>query len=510
MVKKYNRFVQLMKAKPLDIYAKKFVAIITEIDAKQLGVFPLDRIGLVNTRNKKCITAIVDVTTTMFKENEIGLFKDVADFIGAKPNDKLEVMAVSQPDSVKLIKKKMRGETLTEQEIKQIVDDIAQNKLTEIDASAFITATYINGYSLEETVAMTKALVDDGNKLKIKKSPILDKHSIGGLNGRATIILVPIIAAAGCYIPKTSSRSITSAAGTADSMECLANVSLSVEQIKRITEKIGGVITWGGAVELAPADDKIIKIEHPLSLDPEGQVIASVMAKKASVGAEYLIIDLPVGPEVKVATKEKAEAMAKKFIEVGKHLGIKTEVLLTDGEEPCGNNFGAMLEAKEAMLVLEGKVFNSLAQKSCELAGALLELAGKAKKGTGYETTKEILQSGKALKKMKEIIKAQGARALSSADLKEAKLKQKVLSETDGEVTKINVRKLIMIARTAGAPADQKAGLVLLVEHNQKIRKGTPLFEIHAENKQKLELAIDLAKKDGAIELQKIIIEKIV
>ncbi len=508
MPKKYNRFVQLMHAKLFDIEAKKFISIITEIDAKQLGVFPLDRIGIVNPRTKKNITTVVDVTETMLKENEIGLFKDVSDFLSARRDEKLEVMAMQQPESVKFIKKKMMGGTLTENEITAIIRDIANNKLSEIEASAFMAAAYINGYTLDETVAVTKALIADGNKLNLKKAMVLDKHSIGGLNGRVTLILVPIIAAAGCYIPKTSSRSITSAAGTADSMECLANVSLPLEQIKKITEKIGGVIAWGGAVELAPADDKIIKIEHPLSLDPEGQVIASVMAKKASVGAKYLIIDLPVGPDVKVSSKEKAEDMAKKFIAVGKKLGIKVEVLLTDGEEPCGQAFGAALEAKYAMQVLEGKFFDNLAQKSCELAGALFELAKKAKKGKGFGLAKEILCSGRALKKMKEIIKAQGAKALSSGEIKYAKLRKKVFADSDGEITKINVKKLINIARTAGAPADAKAGLMLFVETGQNIKKGALLFEIHAENKQKLDLAVAAAKSDGAIEMRKMIIEK--
>ncbi len=509
MPKKYNQFVQVMRAKLFDIEADKFVSIITETDAKQLGVFPLDRIGIVNPKNRKCITTVVDVTKRMFRENEIGLFKDVSDFLNARNGDKLEVMAMPQPQSVQFIRKKMKGGTLTEQEIKSIVEDIAKNRLSEIEASAFLAAAYINGYTLDETVAMTKALVADGNRLKIKKLPVLDKHSIGGVNGRVTLILVPIIAAAGCYIPKTSSRSITSAAGTADSMDCLANVSLSIEQIKRITEKIGGVIAWGGAVELAPADDKIIKIEHPLSLDPEGQVIASVMAKKASVGAKYIIIDLPVGPDVKVSSKEKAEEMAKKFIAVGKKLGMKVEVLLTNGEEPCGRAFGAALEAKYAMQILEGKFFDSLAQKSCELSGVLLELAGKAKKTKGFAMAKEILQSGKALKKMKQIIKAQGAKALSSEAIRYAKFRKKVFSEADGEIVRINVRKMINIARIAGAPADLKAGLLLFVEPGQAIKKGAVLFEIHAENKQKLELALDAAKKDHAIEMQQIILERL-
>ncbi|MBN1940593.1 MAG: thymidine phosphorylase, partial [Candidatus Diapherotrites archaeon] len=455
--KKMDSYKHKMVAKLFDIEAGKLISIIHEKDAKELGVFPLDRIEISNKLNRKSITTVVDTTTTMLKENEIGLFEDVKNALGAKRGQALEVKASYQPASVAFIKKKIHGESLCEKEIKQIVFDIAQNKLSEIEASAFMTAVFIRGYSLEETVAMTRALYEHGRILKLNRGPVLDKHSIGGVNGRTTMIIVPIIAAAGYVIPKTSSRSITSAAGTADAMEVLANVGLSIEKIKKITEKHGGVIAWGGAVDLAPADDKIIKIEHPLSLDPEGQVIASVLAKKASVSSEYLVIDLPVGPNAKVHTVKKAEEMGKRFVEIGKRMGIKVEAVLTDGDYPCGRAFGPALEAKLVLEILEGKVFDDLAQKSCELAGVLLELAGKAKKKQGAKKARQILESGQALKKMQQIIKAQGAKILHSKDIPRAKFVKKVYAKTNGEIGTINVRSLIFIARTAGAPAAKLA-----------------------------------------------------
>lgn len=503
-----SHYVQKMRAKLFDIEARKLISIIHEADAKELGILPLDRIEIYCPKTKKRVTTVADLTTTMVKKNEIGLFKDVSRELGIKKCNFLEVKASPQPESVAFIKKKMKGENLSFEEISEIVHDIGKNKLDEIEISAFMAAVYIHGFDLDETTSMTKALLLDGKQLKIDKTPVVDKHCIGGINGRATMIVVPIVAAAGCYIPKTSSRAVTSCAGTADAMEVLAPVNLSIDKIKSITEKIGGVIVWGGAVDLAPVDDKIIKIEHPLALDPEGQIIASVVSKKASVGAKYVVFDLPVGPDVKIQTRERAENLAKKFVEVGKKMGMKVEALITDGTEPSGKAFGPALEAKYVMEILEGKRFDNLAQKSCELAGALLELCGKAQRGKGFAAARALLANKKALEKMKQIIKAQGGKILSSEDTKLAKFKHVVRAKGDGTVKSINVRLLSTIARIAGAPADRRAGVMLLVSRGEKLKPEQPLFEIYAENMRKLELAGEFAKKNSAVETGDIVLEK--
>lgn len=322
------------------------------------------------------------------------------------------------------------------------------------------------------------------------------------------MVIVPIIAAAGYLMPKTSSRAITSSSGTADAMEVLADVSLSLDRIREVVQKTNACIVWGGAVELAPADDKIIKIEHPLSLDPEGQVIASVMAKKASVGAKFVVIDIPVGSFVKIKSREVAEGMALKFVEVGKKLGIKVEVLLTNGSEPSGRAFGPALEAKYALQVLEGKFFDNLAQKSIELSGALLELVGDVPKGKGFDKAYWLLKSGKALEKMKEIIRAQDGKITSSEQITPAQFKRQVFASQTGVISIINVGLLNKIARTAGAPANPKAGVMLNVEPGSKASKGQLLYEIFAENEEKLSAAYAIAMERQVVEFGKIIIEK--
>ncbi len=510
------QYIHKLRARRLDLEAGKLIAIMHELDAKQLGIQPLDRIEITNPLTGKSVVTVVDTTRTMVKPVELGIFRDVAEALdGAKVREdlgELLVRVVPRPESVDFIKKKMDGFTLSERELQAIVADIAANKISEIEAAAFVSSVYIRGFDLEETVVMTKALVGNGKKMHLKKGPILDKHSVGGLNGRATMVIVPIVAAAGFYVPKTSSRSITSAAGTADAMEVLTRVNLTTDDIKRITEQVGAVITWGGAVDLAPADDKIIKIEHPLSLDPEGQVIASVLAKKASVGSEFVVIDLPIGPEVKIKTKERGEEMAKKFVEVGKRIGMKVEAVLTDGTEPCGLAFGPALEARYVLEILEGQFFDNLAEKSCELAGTMFELVGRTKDGEGYKLAKEILLSGKALAKMKEIVLAQGngKGITESKDVPRARFIEEIKSDQEGEIQTINVRSLVNVARLAGAPADKLAGVFLRVTKESKVRKGDVLFEIHGENREKLDLAVRLAKTSPLIELEKSILEKFV
>ncbi len=503
-----DTYSQNLKVRHFPIETGVLVAVLHEIDAKELGVWFNERIRVHAMASGKEITCVVDITNSMVSENEIGLFVDTQKALQSKDGEPVRVQACEKPKSVEFIRKKMNNETLSADEIKTIIHDITENNLSDIEASAFVSAVYMRGLDLSESVALTKALVSHGRTLTLRKSPVVDKHSVGGTNGRATMICIPILASAGLYVPKTSSRSITSAAGTADCMEVLANVKLSLEQIREITERVGGVIAWGGAVDLAPADDKIIKIEHPLKLDPEGQVIASVMAKKASVGAKFVVIDIPVGPTVKVKSREQAERMATKFIAVGKELGMKVEVVLTNGLEPSGRYFGPALESKGALEILENKYFDNLAQKSCEMAGAMFELVERAPKGHGTDLAKQILRSGAALAKFKEIMKAQGGTIMESTQITPAPHTRVFKAEDEGQIEVFNMSHLTQMARLAGAPGDKKAGLVLHVAPHDRVTPGQTLFEIHAENPRKLELAVAFANENPAFKLEKIILEK--
>jgi AMP phosphorylase len=397
---------------------------------------------------------------------------------------------------------------LAKAEIFTIVKEITEEKLSEVETAAWVSAAYINGFTDDEIVSLAEATVASGDKLDLGKTPILDKHCVGGVAGnRTTMVVVPIIAANGLYIPKTSSRAITSAAGTADTMEVLAPVDLKIDEMRDVVKKSYGAIVWGGGMKLAPVDDKLIKIRNPLSLDPEGMLLASILGKKKSVGAEYVIVDIPVGRGTKTPDIVKAQLLAKHFIKIGNDLGMKIEALMTDGAEPIGNGIGTGLECVDVLQVLEGKGPEDLKHKSCMLAGKLLELSGKVGKGQGYNIAVRTIESGKALQKMKEIIDLQGGNPkVKSSDMPVGQYTYDVCSDTGGQIFHIDNKAMSKIARMAGAPFDQGAGVFVHKARGANVGKGDKLFTIHAESEAKLEFAIKAQQDLEAIEMRKMLL----
>jgi len=388
------------------IEAGKPIVILNQEDAKELGLYVSDRVEI--SYNGSSATAPVDITETFVPDGVIAVSKEVVDILGVDEGVQVDVHITRRPISIEFIRKKIHGEALSASEIKSIIHDIVANNLSDIELSAFVTAGYINGYSMDEVVELTNSMVETGQQINFGDN-IVDKHCIGGVAGnRTTLVIVPIIAAAGLTIPKTSSRAITSPAGTADTMEVLAHVEFRIDDLKDIVNKVGGCIIWGGALNLAPADDKIIRAEYPLSIDPEGQVLASVMAKKKSVGSDYVLVDIPVGKGAKIENNDTAAKLAQKFIELGKRLGIYVECIITDGSAPIGAGIGPALEARDCLLVLDNKGPIELMNKSLDLAGILLELSGSVKRNHGRSAAEKLLTSGRAKKKMMEIIEAQG------------------------------------------------------------------------------------------------------
>lgn len=496
-----------LKAKLLDFSAKHLVVVMDDSDARRMKVRPNDRVNVCIAGKKNvCITCVADVSAREVRPGELGVFEEVRKLLHLKKSTALHVSPIPPLESSRSVQRKIRGEVLSEKQIRQIVLDINDNKLSEIELSAFMTAVFVHGFNEDETTFMTKALIDNGQKLSFGSKPVLDKHSIGGTNGRASMIVVPIIASAGFLIPKTSSRSITSAAGTADSMEVLAPVSLSIEQLKAVVKKTNGCVVWGGALDLAPVDDKIIHVEHPLNLDPEGQIVASVMAKKCSVGSKKLVLDIPVGPDVKIQTMDRGRRLAQRFIQVGKVLGMEVEVLLTDGTGPMGRNFGPALEAKEVLEILERKTWNNLGEKACALAGTLFEMQGYCPKGKGAEKAKAFIDSGKALEKFKEIILAQGGKITTSEKVPLGRYTKIISCPQTGVIRKINVKKVISICNEAGCPADHGAGVICLMMPGTHVKKGEPMMEIYAETQDKLDLAVQLANADGVIDFENVVV----
>lgn len=500
-----------LKVKKIDIMTGGLIVVLNATFAYQNSIYTGYRIKL--RSGAKSIIAIVDLTSDMVKAGEIGLFHEAAAALGAKDGSKIHVHLIPRPQSIQYIKSKIEGQTLKEGQITSIIDDVMANRLSEPEMSAFMTAAYINGMSDDEVVGLTDAIVATGDKFKISKSPILDKHCIGGVAGnRTTMIITPIVAAAGCYMPKTSSRAITSAAGTADTMELLCKVTLPINEMEKQVSKIGACIVWGGAINLAAADDKLIKVRNPLSLDPKGVLLASILAKKKSVGAKYCIIDIPVGRGVKIEDVKEARALASDFINIGKRLGIKVESLITNGEDPIGNGVGPSLECRDVLQVLEGKGPADLREKSILMAGKLLELSGKARTGSGAVAAARLIESGKALKKFKEIVEWQGGdvRKLASDSIPFASHKHTIIAEKSGRVSHVDNKMLSRVARAAGAPSDKLAGVFLYCEKGDMIQKGEPIMDIYSNSDSKISVAIKVLKGYEPVELEKVLLDTMI
>jgi len=486
----------MFKARVIDIEQGAYEILLNVDDAGELGVHPLDHVRVYC--EKGSLTAVANITSTLLGRGEIGVFTEAARSLALKDGDLVNLVPSERPQSIAHIRKKMNGQKLSGEEIRVIIRDIVENNLSDIELSAYVSAVEMRGMDMDEVTEMVKAMVDTGETIVFDKSPIVDVHSIGGVPGnKYALLTVPIVAANGVTIPKTSSRAITSPSGIADTMEVLAPVSLTAQKIKFIAESTGGTLAWGGSVNLAPADDKIIRAEYPLSLDPKPQVLASVMSKKKAAGVELLLIDIPTGRGAKVETEDEARSLAQDFIELGRRVGIRVECAITYGSQPLGRAVGPALEAREALMALEGKYApRSLVEKSCVLAGILLEMAGVAERGRGRELAEETLRSGKALSKLREIIAAQGGNPdVTSDDVKVGKYTQDFTAWEDGYVQMVNNSAVIQICRTAGAPRDKGAGMVIWQKMGSQVKKGDKLFTIYADSMVKLERAKVLAQK---------------
>jgi AMP phosphorylase len=478
-----------LKAEVLNITAGgKRIAILDSETAGLLGVHSSDRIRI--SRGGQHLIAIANVAAN-FPQNRIGLYAEVSEALGVKGDEALEVQLAPMPESLSDVRAKLRGERLREQEIKTIVKDVVEQHLSDIEISAFLTALKIYGLSMSENEALSRAMVETGKSLSFGRAPILDKHSIGGVPGdKTSILVVPIVAAAGFIIPKTSSRAVTSPAGTADRVETLCPVDLAIREIQDVVKKTNGCLVWGGALELAPADDLFIQVEYPLGIDP--LLLPSIMSKKRAIGATDIVVDIPTGSGAKIKTMTEAYTLASDFVDLGRRLGMNVQCALTFGEQPLGCGIGPALEAREALSTLMGEGPADLREKALTLAGMLFEMVGTI---GGYQRAQQLLESGAAERKLREIIEAQGGNPRVQLDeIPVGSEKAEVKAGEKGRVLWISTDGIVQVARAAGAPKEKGAGIVLKAKLGEAVAKGGVLFEVYAERSSKLQAALELAE----------------
>ena len=457
----------------------------------------LDRIKI--RKGRKIETIVLDIagSKNIVARGRLGVFEEAADSLNLKNGEEVRIQPARKPLSLEFIRKKLDGERLNKKEIEQIIWDIVHNKLSSIELTYFVAAGYTKALTVKETIMLTNAMYQEGDILHLNKYPVIDKHCVGGVAGnRTTMIVVPIVAAAGLTIPKTSSRSITSPAGTADTMEVLADVCLPIKKMKRVVEKVGGCMVWGGSLNLAPADDKIIHVEKPLAIDAKPQLLASIMAKKLSVSSTHILVDIPAGGGSKITSYRKARQLKKDFEVIGKALKKHMKVIITDGRQPIGNGIGPGLEARDVLWVLKNdeRAPKDLREKSIMMAGLILEMGGKAKKGMGKRVAKELLETGLAYDKMIEIIKAQGEKQTNPDKIRLGKYQADIKAGKTGKVKHVDNKIISKIARVLGAPDAKGSGVYLYKHMGDKVKRGEPLFRMYAESKHKLKYGKDVTK----------------
>lgn len=497
-------------AKILDIASRGIL--LNRADARRIGVLDGDRVQIISPKNGITAAAFVETTSTIAQQGTVGVYSITNERLHLEDGTEVEVREAGRPKSLDFIKKKMDGGKLSKEETFTIIRDVVNDDISAAELTAFITATYINPLDMDEIEHLTRAMVETGEQIKFTSRPIVDKHSIGGVPGnKISLLVVPIIAASGLKIPKTSSRAITGAGGTADLMEVLAPVEFSSTEVQHMTDKIGGCIVWGGATNIAPADDRIIIQEYPFKIDARGQMLASVMAKKFAVGANLVVIDIPVGQFTKVPSIQEGRKLAREFIELGERLNMKVECALTYGDIPVGHSIGAKLEVIEALKVLEGATEpNSFIQKSVSLAGIALEMSGKAARGSGTAMAYDILSKGKALEKFRQIIAIQGGNPdIKSTDIIPGEHQFVVNAPASGYVVEMNNRSLISLARIAGAPHDSGAGLLLHAKKGKLIKAGEPLFTIYADRNWRLQQAIEEGRRLMPIMVEGMLLDRV-
>jgi AMP phosphorylase len=491
-----------LKIKLLDWSAGLPVAMIDKDTAKKMGIHAKDRVCITTTSGKpKSFFTIIDTIKKLIQKDEIAISSELKSKLGLKQGQKVKVTLSQFTGSLIYIKKKLNKKKLTQLEISKIIRDIVNNSLSEAEIALFISAMYENGMDLQETVYLIKAISETGNKISFKSKFVADKHSIGGIPGnRTTPLVVSICASAGLLMPKTSSRAITSAAGTADVMETIAKVEFSASELKKIVQKTNGCVVWGGALGMVPADSKIIRIERILKIDPQSQLLASIMSKKLAAGSKYILIDIPYGKTAKV-NKQQALNLKKKFEYLGKVFKKQLRVVLIKAEGPMGRGVGPALELIDVIDVLDPKKQGpkDLEEKSLFLAGQLLEMTGKAKAKNGTKMAKEILDSGKAFKKFQEIVKAQKG---SMKEIKLAKFKKSIIAKKSGTIREIHNKKINSLARVAGCPVDKFAGIRFHKSLRSKVKKGDKIMTIYSESKSRLTKAIHFYENTKPLKLR--------
>jgi thymidine phosphorylase len=478
MIDTYHENVAYMH-RDCDVYRVEGFQALSKVEIRANGRHILASLNVVNDKS-------------IVAPGELGLSMMAFSQMGVEEGCRVSVSQAEPPESIGALHRKLGGERIGLEDFRGIARDIAEHHFSKIELTAFVVATSRDELDREEVYYLTESMLAVGDRLDWHEPLVVDKHCIGGLPGnRTSMLVVPIVAAHGTLCPKTSSRAITSPAGTADTMEVLADVELPIEKLRDIVRNHRGCLAWGGGANLSPVDDVLISVERPLSLDAPGQIVASILSKKIAAGSNHLVLDIPIGPTAKVRSMADAQRMRRLFEYVARRMNISLDVVITDGRQPIGFGIGPVMEARDVMRVLENdpRAPVDLRQKSLRLAGRLIECDPDIRGGDGFAIARDILDSGRALMKMNAIVEAQGSRNFDHNRVALGALSFEIRAPKAGVVVGIDNLQLARIARLAGAPKVKNAGVDLQYKLGDTVAAGAVLYRVHAGFASDLEFA---------------------
>ncbi len=499
-----------LPVKILDTRAVDPIVMISHQTASKLRFRHTAIVTVKSEVSEKSFSATPIVTEGIIEDNVVGISVEDAKWLNVKEGDIVLIANRRTPSSLELIKQKMTGRPWTKAEVHSIVNDISKRTYISLEISSFVMTSAFQGFSEEEMTAFAKSMAEQGTQFDFQEKTF-DKHSIGGVPGnKVSLIIVPIVASAGLLIPKTSSRAITSPSGTADSMEVLANIDFSPEEVSEIAPQVRGMIVHNEPLKLSPMDGIVAKVKKFLDIDPRDQMLSAIISTKIAMGIKNLVIDIPTGKYTKMQTPEDAVNFGHRLVGLCHNVGINVEAAMTFGDIPIGNNVGPALEAKEALQILEGSVKNTAFAKSIELAGTLLEMGGVVAPNKGALMARELINSGKALQKFKEIIEAQGGDPKVTSDsVPVGEYTHTICATQDGYVRSISNRGVKLICSAAGTPSSKESGLVLHTRIGAFVKEGDPLFTIYSNSESKLSAAIQVANNYMAVKTSGMIINRL-
>ncbi len=453
------------------------------------GIKSLMRVKI-TCRGKTIVATVNQVTSAILDPGSASLSDRAFEILGAQEGDTIVVSHLSALESMSLVRAKIYGRRLEAEHYDAIIHDIVQGYYSGVHLAAFVAGCAGSRLDRDEVLGLTRAMLNAGEKIDWHGKIVADKHCVGGIPGnRTTPIVVALVAANGILIPKTSSRAITSPAGTADTMEVIAPVNLSLAEIRRVVEKHNGCVAWGGSAKLSPADDIFIRVERALDIDSESQMIASVLSKKAAVGATRVVLDIPVGDTAKVRSEVEAQRLSDLFEDIGRAIGLDVQTLVTDGTQPVGRGIGPALEAMDVLAILRNTTDapHDLRDKALLIAAKIFEQCGRCSAGEGLDLARATLESGRALNQFMAICEAQGG----FREPRPAKFRREIMSERSGKISAVNNRKIARLAKLAGAPSDPCAGIEFLAPIGRRVHRGDVLFVLHADSPGQLEYGMD-------------------